>query len=166
MLEKILNFKHDSDDLPTALGFSEEIDNKCREIIHFAAFTNYFIKNDFFDDQEAPSNLTTLTGILEKALNICKTEEEKIYTLFVFRSIHKNCSQALGAYEAFEEEKDEKAKKKMQMLMELVELKALSDDEEDRSNFITPKDMFKKINAAKNNMYNFDKYYSVVNEQN
>lgn len=167
MIETILKFKHDSENIPTALGFSEDIDNKCREIIHFSAFTNYFIKNDFFDkEDDTPSNLTTITGILEKALSICKTEEEKIYTLFVFRSVHEHSTQAISAYRVFEEESDEKAKKKMKMLMELIELKAMADDDANRDEVITPKDMFKKITIAKENMYNFDKYYAVVNEQN
>jgi hypothetical protein len=167
MIKEILNFKHESESIPSALGLSETIDNKCREIIHFASFTNYFIKNDFFEDgDETPSNLTTITGILEKALSLCKTKEEEVYTLFVFRNVHDHCSQAIGAYEVFSKETSEKEKKRMKMLMELVELKALSDDDEDRSNLVTPKDMFKKITAAKDNMYNFDKYYSIVNEQN
>lgn len=167
MIKEILNFKHESENIPKALGLSETIDNRCREIIHFASFTNYFIKNDFFDDaDETPSNLTTITGILEKALSLCKTKEEEVYTLFVFRNVHEHCSQAIGAYEVFNKETDEKEKKRMKMLMELVELKALSEDDEDRSNLVTPKDMFKKITAAKDNMYNFDRYYSVVNEQN
>ena len=163
MIKEILNFKHESDNIPTALGLSEGIDNRCREIIHFAAFTNYFIKNDFFDDgDQTPSNLTTITGVLEKALDICKTKEEELYTLFVFRNIHDHCSQAIGAYKTFEEETDVKEKKKMEMLMHLVELKALSDDEDDRDYLITPKDMFKKIKVAKENMYNFENYYSVI----
>ena len=51
MIKEILNFKHESESIPSALGLSETIDNKCREIIHFASFTNYFIKNDFFEDE-------------------------------------------------------------------------------------------------------------------
>jgi hypothetical protein len=164
MIKELLKFHHDSDNVPVAMGFTEEMDSKCREIIHFSAFTNYFIKKDFFNEEEdAPTNLMTITGILEKALNICQTEEEKVYTLFVFRNVHKHCSQAIGAWEAYYDEADEKQRKKMKMLIELVELKALTEDE-DRETLVTPKDMFKKITAAKDNMYNFDKYYSVVNE--
>ena len=166
MLENIFKFQHTSDDIPTALGLPVDIDKKCREIIHFSVFTNYFIKKEFFEnDDETPENLTTITGMLEKSLSLCKTDQERVYTLFIFRNIHKNCSQAIGAWETLDEEKDEKAKKKLQMLLELVELKALS-EEEDRANLLTPKDMFKKIEAARNNMYNFDKYYNVINEQN
>lgn len=165
MVKEILNFKHDSDSIPTAMGFSTDIDNKCREIVHFAAFSNYFIKEDFFDDNdETPSNLTTITGVLEKALSLCKTKEEELYTLFVFKNVHEHSSQAIAAYKVFEGEEDEKAKNKLKMLMELVELKALADDESDRKDLVTPKDMFKKITIAKDNMYNFDNYYNIVNE--
>lgn len=168
MIEKLLKFKHDSNKIPTALGLSEEIDNKCREIIHFSTFTNYFIKEDFFneDDNQAPKNLTTVTGILEKALSLCKTEEEKIYTIFIFKDLHEHCSKAICAYQVYNDEPNEKERKKMKMMMELAELKAMVDDETDRSNYVTPKDMFKKIAAAKDNMYNFDKYYAAINEQN
>jgi len=165
MVKEILNFKHDSDSIPAAMGFSTDIDNKCREIVHFAAFSNYFIKEDFFDDNdETPSNLTTITGVLEKALSLCKTKEEELYTLFVFKHVHEHSSQAIAAYKVFEDEEDEKAKKKLRMLMELVELKALTDDDNNREDLVTPKDMFKKITIAKDNMYNFDNYYNIVNE--
>lgn len=166
MIEKLLKFKHDSNKIPTALGLSEEIDNKCREIIHFSAFTNYFIKEDFFsdDDETAPKNLTTTTGILEKSLSLCKTEEEKLYTIFIFRALHDNCTKAICAYKVYNEETDEKEKKKMKMMMELAELKAMVDDETDRSDYLTPKDMFKKIAAARENMYSFEKYYNSVHE--
>jgi len=61
----------------------------------------------------------TITGILEKALNICQTEEEKVYTLFVFRNVHKHCSQAIGAWEAYYDEADEKQRKKMRIWQRL-----------------------------------------------
>lgn len=166
MLEKVLSFKHDSDNLQVAMGLPEGIDNKCREIVHFSTFTNYFIKNDFFENEnEAPNNLLTVTGVLQKALSLCKTDQEEVYTMFVFKDAHNHCKQALGAFRQFEEETDEKERKKMQMLMELVELKAMVDDDTDRSDIVTPKDMFKKIRAAKDNMYNFENYYKAVSNE-
>lgn len=162
MLKEEIKFKHNSDSLPTAMGFSESIDNRCREIIHFAAFSNYFIKEDFFDEEEeAPDNLTTVTGVLEKALGLCTTKEEEMYTLFCFKTIHKMSGQALGAYMSLQEA-DEKERKKMQMLIELSELKANFDEDEERSNLLTAKDMFKRIDLAKDNLYNFDNYYNAV----
>ena len=167
MIKELLNFRHDSDTIPTAMGLNKEIDDKCREIVHFSSFTNFFIKEDFFsdDDNNTPENLTTVTGVLEKALGLCKSKEEEIYTLFVFKDVHNHCTQALSAYQVFEGEKDEKVKKKLKMLMELVELKAMADDEDDRKDVITPKDMFKKITIAKDNMYNFDNYYKALKNE-
>jgi hypothetical protein len=164
MIETMFKFQHDSNNVPEAMGFKEDIDEKCREIIHFSTFTNYFIKKDFFNDnEEAPSLLTSVTGILEKALTVCKTEEEKLYTLYIFRGCHTHCAEAINAWEVVQNETDKKELNKMKMLMELVELRALTEDD-DRKNVITPKDMFKKIEVAKENMYNFDKYYSIINE--
>lgn len=163
MIETVFKFQHDSNKIPVAMGFAEEIDNKCREIINFSTFSNFFIKNDLFNDsEEAPSVLTSITGVLEKALSVCKTEEEKIYLLYIFGNSHKHSTDAIIAWDALENEPDSKQKTKMKMLMELVELKAFTED--DRKNLVTPKDMFKKIEVAKQNMYNFDKYYSIVNE--
>jgi len=165
MIKELLNFKHDSDNVVIALGLPENTDERCREMVHFASFTSYLIKNDFFDDtDESPSNLRTITGVLEKALSLCKTKEEEIYLLFIFKHVHQHTTQAIAAYDMFNNEADQKAKKKMEMLMQLVEIKALADSEDDREDLITPKDMFKKIEIAKQNMYNFDNYYSVINE--
>ena len=167
MVKEVLKFRHDSDNIPTAMGFDNIIDDRCREIVHFSAFTNFFIKEDFFDedDDHAPQNLTTVTGVLEKALSLCNTKEEELYTLFVFRDVHNHCNQALAAYEVFQDEKDERQKKKLKMLMEIVELKVMSDDDGDRKDIVTPKDMFRKINVAKNNMYNFDNYYKALKNE-
>jgi hypothetical protein len=167
MVKEVLKFRHDSDNIPTAMGFDKFIDDRCREIVHFSAFTNFFIKEDFFDDEDekTPENLTTITGILEKALSLCKTKEEEVYTLFVFRNVHEHCSQALSAYKVFEDETDEKQKRKLKMLMELVELKALSDDDSEREHLVTPKDMFNKIDIAKKNMYNFEDYYKAISNE-
>jgi len=96
---------------------------------------------------------------------LCKTKEEEIYTLFVFKNVYEHVSQALAAYKVFEDETDEKSKKKIKMLLELVELKALADDDNDRNDLITPKDMFKKIQMARSNMYNFDHYYKAIKDE-
>jgi hypothetical protein len=165
MIKELLTFRHESDNIPQALGLPEEIDERCREMIHFSCFTSYLITNEFFSSKdETPNNLKTITGVLEKTLGLCKTKEEEIYILFVFRNVHEHAVGAINAYEAYNDETDEKARKKMKMLMELVELKAVLDDKDERKDVITPKDMFKKIEVAKNNMYNFENYYSVINE--
>lgn len=163
MIEKLLKFQHENSNIPCAIGFSEEMDNKCREIIQFSTFTNYFIKNDFFDgNDDVPANLTTVTGVLEKCINLCINDDERLYTIFIFKQVHEHAANALGAYKMYTEEGD-KEKKKLDILMQLVELKALTGDE-DRSNFVTPKDMFARIEAAKDNMYNFEKYYNSIHE--
>lgn len=158
------NFNHDTEVIPVAMGYDIEIDEKCREIVYFSTFSNYFIKNEFYDDQaEVPSNLTTTTGILEKALNLCKTEEEQIYTIFIFKNISNNASNALKSYIAYESASDKKYKEKIKVLLELSELEARLSDEK-REDLVTPKDMFRKIEKCKENLYNFDNYLSAINE--
>jgi hypothetical protein len=50
----------------------------------------------------------------------------------------------------------------MKIMMELVELKALMDKEDDRKDLITPKDLFRKIEIAKKNLYSFEDYYKEI----
>jgi hypothetical protein len=162
MVETIFKFQHDSNVIPTALGLPEEVHDRCKEIIFFSTFTNHFIKKDFFDnDADTPSTLTTITGVLEKALSLSTSESEKLYLLFIFKEVHEKGAHNLMGYQMIEEETDEKAKKKMKMLLELTELKALMSDD-DRSELTTPKDMFKRIDIAKKNMYNFENYFNEV----
>ena len=161
----MFNFNHESDTIPVAMGFTEEFDDLCREKIIFSAISTKFLTEEFFDGQdEIPQNMNTITGVLERTLNICKDENEKLYTLLIFRSTFDKATEALAKYKIMQEE-DDKTKKKLSILMELVELKALMDDE-DRAHITTPKDLFKKIEAVKNNLYSFENYYKQIkNEQ-
>lgn len=161
----MFNFNHESDKIPVAMGFTEEFDDLCREKVMFSAISTHFITEEFFDsEEEVPQNMNTITGVLEKTLKICKDESEKMYTLLIFRNTFDTAAQALAKYKVMQEE-DDKTKKKLSILMELVELKALM-DEEDRSHITTPKDLFKKIEAVKNNLYSFEDYYKQIkNEQ-
>jgi len=160
-----IKFNHENSNIPTAMGLSTEIDKKCREIVNFSTFSIHLIKEEFFgeNEDEAPANMTTVTGVLEKALNLCINDAEKAYTLFVFKQVHEHANQAMSAWQCYKKE-DEKERKKMELMLNLVELKALVEDD-DKANYVTPKDMFSKIEIAKENMYNFEKYYALVSEK-
>lgn len=154
-------FNHENEQLPEAMGFTLEMDDLCRERILFSAISTHFIAQEFFDSpKDAPKNMNTITGILEKCLDICKDENEKLYTLLIFRKEFDLATEAVAKYEVFNSE-DEKMKKKLKVMMELVELKALM-DEDNREHILTPKDLFKKIESVKNNLYSFDNYYKEV----
>lgn len=152
-------FNHESNKIPVAMGFTEEFDDMCRERVMFSAVSTHFITEEFFDSEEdAPKNMNTITGILEKTLNTCKDESEKMYTLLIFRSTFDIATEAIAKYKILQEE-DSKTKTKLKILMELMELKAMMDDKEERKDLITPKDLFKKIELVKNNLYSFENYY-------
>lgn len=157
-------FNHESDKIPVAMGFTEEFDDLCRERVMFSAISTHFITEEFFDNEEdTPKNLNTITGILEKTLNTCKSETEQMYTLLIFRPTFDMATEAVAKYKILQEE-DDKTKSKLKILMELVELKALMDKDSDRKDLITPKDLFRKIDLIKNNLYSFENYYKELKD--
>ena len=160
---KQYKFNHEVDSIPDAMGFSKEFDDICRERILFSAISTHFITKEFFDEEDdAPKNMNTITGILEKCLNSCKDENEQTYTLLIFRKVFDLATESIAKYNLFNGG-DEKTKKRMKIMLELIELKALSEEEDDRDELITPKDLFRKIDAVKNNLYSFENYYKEIN---
>ena len=160
MLE--FKFNHESETIPHALGFSDELDDVCRERVIFSTVSSHYITQEFFDDEDqVPKNLNTITGILQKCLETCKNENEQLYTLLIFRTEFDTAAEAIAKYKLYHSE-SEQTQKKMKIMMELVELKALMDKEDDRKDLITPKDLFRKIEIAKKNLYSFEDYYKEI----
>lgn len=162
----MIKFDHSMSSIPEALGFTLEMDNLCREIVYFSTVSNYFITDSFYDDtDEVPNNLSTITGILEKAINLCSSEDEKIYLMFVFKNCFEMISKVLTIYKMLNNETSYEERKKLEIIMEMSELKALSDKSVKRDDLITPKQLINKIGIIKENPYNFDEYYKIVSSQ-
>jgi hypothetical protein len=165
-MENVFQFQHEAEKINDALGLSYEQDAKCREVIFFSAFSNYFIGVDLFDnEEERPKSLSTLTGDLEKALSLLKDDREKSYMLLLFKTTHNLALEIIAKYRVLET-LEPSERKRMDLLLGLLECK-LEDKKQEENNFdyYSPSEMFKRIDYAKESLYNFQNYLNLVNEK-
>ena len=136
-------------------------------MVFFSCFSNYFIIKDLFDDEnDAPKSLNTVTGDLEKALKLTCNEMEKDYLLLTFKNYHEIALETIAKYQLLNR-LGEKEKKKVDLMLQMIQLKIDEKDleEGESESFINPKIMFQKVEIAKKNLYNFEKYYEENNVQ-
>ena len=164
-MEKVFEFQHDAENVNLALGLSNEIDIKCIDIILFSAVSNHFLVDELFESKkEAPLQLVTMSGDLEKALSLCTNERERSYVLFIFRQTHELCYEMLTKYEVLNSS-DPKEKLKMEIVMKIMDLK-LDDISEElgvRHVKMNPTEMFKKIELIKKSRYDYKNYLALSN---
>lgn len=162
----IFKFNHSVSKISDALGITKNLDSKCSEIIFFSAISNHFIASELFDDKaDAPPALTTMTGDLEKAISLCKTEEEVHYVLLMFRQFHEISMDSIAKY-TLRSELDGSKRKHLDLMMQMMELKIEEKAEDMCSECITPSEMFKRIENVKKSRYDFDKYFQLSNGAN
>lgn len=162
------NFQHGASKVAQALGVNTQTEDRCIEIINFSTIANYLISNEMFDSRDdAPNNLTTLSGDLEKALSLVSTQEEKDYVLFMFRTLHNAVQATIAKYELLNEMTGVD-KKKAELVMQMLELKIEEKAEDERDCYITPSSMFNRIKIVQQSNYNFQTYLTLLenNEQN
>lgn len=156
------NFQHNASKVAQALGVNSQTEDRCIEIINFCTISNYLISHEMFDDRDdAPNNLTTLSGDLEKALSLVSTQEEKDYVLFMFRALHDAVQATITKYEMLNELQGVD-KKKAELVLQMIELKLEEKTEESRDNYITPSSMFNRIKIVQQSNYNFQTYLTLL----
>lgn len=156
------NFQHNASKVAQALGVNPQTEDRCIEIINFCTISNYLISHEMFDDRDdAPNNLTTLSGDLEKALSLVSNQEEKDYVLFMFRTLHDAVQATIAKYEVLNELQGVD-KKKAELVLQMIELKLEEKTEEDRDNYITPSSMFNRIKIVQQSNYNFQTYLTLL----
>lgn len=164
----MFTFNHEEKKINRAVGVPDKIYEKVKDIVFFSTFSNYFIIKDLFDDEnDAPKSLNTVTGDLEKALNLTCNEMEKDYLLLTFKNYHEIAIETIAKYQLLNK-LGEKEKKKVDLVLQMIQLQLNEDNklEDDESeSFINPTVMFKKVEIAKKNLYNFEKYYEDTNVQ-
>ena len=157
------NFNHDNETIIKALGVTEEIDMKCREILFFSMISNHFMARELFDNlEDAPKSLTTMTGDLEKCIKLCSNTIESSYILLTFKDFHRMGCDAISKYTIFTESKDER-KKEIELLLKILELDIMKDATKSNADCMIPTDIFKKIDLVKKSRYSFDKYLQLCN---
>jgi hypothetical protein len=165
MLQK---FNHEKENIHEALCLSDDVKNVVREKIFFSTFSTALAAEELFDSiDDAPSQLTTVTGILEKVIGLV-SDTEYDYMLLTFYNWHDLARHAYKHYKMINDTNvSSEIKTKMKILELLQGLKDDSDSsEEKKSGELNPKDVLKRINLTKKSGYNFDKYMYMVSELN
>jgi hypothetical protein len=164
-------FNHNEDTIHRALGISRETMITCRERIFFCHFANSLQSIDLFPSRdEAPKQLTTVSGDLERVLNMTHDALEYEVTLLNFNMYQKMASSAFAQWQ-MENDKDSEHAIKMQVLKLLHKLKEASDKskeeenddiEDDVNGKLTEESVVERIELVKKSKYNFSKYMQLV----
>lgn len=101
-----VKFDHTQTDFHDCLGVSKYEMHYVKAAIVFETIASATKVVEFYNSpKEAPQDLTTISGNLERCLKHCKTDGQKIYLLLHFQTGHRGTHEALE--EASKSAKDE-----------------------------------------------------------
>ena len=173
MILKTREFNHSKDHFHEAMNIPSYIRTKCRERIFFAAFSNALQRQELFEDvEDAPKEMSTVTGDLQRTLSMITDELEYEYTLLTFYGHQKLAMEAFGRYKYLNSKDQSKEDKlKLSIINLIQELKDRSDDEdentveEDEIDNVTVNTAIKRISIVKDSHYNFDTYLKQLTQK-
>lgn len=176
MYFKKLKFNHEARNIHEGLLIPDDIKNLVREKILFSSISNALQAWELFEDEEdAPTELRTVTGDLSKALSLVDNELEYDYMLFSFQDLHHNCKMFLSKHKAMNRLKDSEDREeylKMKIISAIMELKDQSekkdsdDNENDDTFVISDSTMKKRLKLVQKSKHNFDTYISMMKGEN
>jgi hypothetical protein len=165
-------FDHSQETIHGALNVPREIMITCRERIFFCHFANSLQSIELFPNRdEAPKQLTTVSGDLERVLNMTHDPLEYEITLLNFNMYQKMAGSAFSQWQ-MENDKDSEHAMKIQLLRLLHKLKEASDkgkekdgeddivDEVDGK--LTEENVVQRVELVKKSKYNFSRYMQLV----
>lgn len=164
MILKNREFNHSKDHFHDAMNIPTYIRTRCRERIFFAAFSNALQKQELFEDEDdAPKEMSTVTGDLQRTLSMITDDLEYEYTLLTFYGHQKIAMEAFGRYKYLnskDQSKEDKLKLSIINLIEQLRDKDDEDDEEEKDELdnINVNTVIKRISIVKDSHYNFDVY--------
>jgi hypothetical protein len=171
MILKSKAFDHSQEGFHSALGVTKNTIIVCRERIFFTHFANTLQSLELFGDRDdAPKEMTTMTGDLKRTLEMISDPLEYEVTLVHFLSFHKIASEAFAHWK-FENDsqKSSQDKMKLQLLHLLKKLKDASDnDENDEDTVDNPHNnididtVMKRVDLVKKSKYDFSRYMDLV----
>lgn len=178
MILKNRTFDHSQEGFHGAMGIPKDTIIACRERIFFIHFANTLQSLELFNDRaDAPRELTTVTGDLQRTLKMISDPLEYELTLIHFMTFHRLAQEAFAHWK-FQNGSDVSSedKLKLQLLNLLKKLKAASDkDEEDDDDITSPADnahndinidsVMERIDVVKKSQYNFPKYMELLGFQ-
>lgn len=176
MLFKQRGFNHDEQIFHRALNISDDIKNIVREKIFFSSFSNALQAMDLFEDiDDAPRALSTVTGDLEKCLQMTDSQEEYEYALLSFTMYQRLTKPILAEYRMKNstDPEDREAMLKHRIIEAIMELKRGAHKEESEEDEEYPDEekgpfavnqtrMMTRIKYVKKSNYNFKKYMNMM----
>lgn len=159
-----IEFNHASANIAEAMKISNVIERKCQERIMFCSFSNFIQVDELYDDRaDAPKELTTFTGDLQRCLAMITDPIEYQYTLLTFMGLQRQCLKYSALFDILEEEtSSEEEKNKRQLLKSLLDY--VNSENEGDSQF-GPSNMLQRIQLIKQSHHNFDTYFNLVNNK-
>jgi len=170
MILKEIDFNHTKNAFHEAMNIPGYIRTKCRERIFFAAFSNALQRVELFEDEDdAPKDMSTVTGDLQRCLKMINDPLEYEYTLLIFYGYQCMAMQAYGRYKYLNSTPQSKEDKiKLNIINLMMDLKDKEEDEEnnnkeqDEIDNITVNTSIKRISFVKSSHYNFETYLKLV----
>lgn len=167
MILKDREFNHSKDAFHEAMNIPSYVRTKCRERIFFSSISNALQRIELFEDEDdAPKDMSTVTGDLQRCLKMITDPLEYEYTLLTFYGHQRMAMEAFGKYK-FLNSKDQSKEDKLKLsIINLIqELRSDDDDddeEEDAVDKLNSSTLLERINIVKQSHYNFDTYLKLV----
>lgn len=163
-----LVFNHETESFTEGIGISPETSFKAREKIIFNCINNCIQRDLLYGEDtndEAPKEMKTITGDLERLVEMIDDELELYAVLIYFKNLESGCIHAYGKYkflkDAAASKEDSLKVKLLNLLQELHSASSDSDDEPSLEN-VNEKTMFKRIEFIKRSHSNFNTYMNML----
>lgn len=162
-------FNHQIENFHQALGISDDIRTKCRERIFFSAMSNAIQVMDLFEDKDdAPREMVTVTGDLQRCLRMITDPLEYEYTLMIFNNSQRMATETMAYYRhTLESQNNKEDRVKMKILELMEEIRGSKEDDNDEDDEapvdrLNKKTMVKRIKLVKKSHHNFDTYMNML----
>lgn len=172
-------FNHQEETIHGALGVSRETMIRCRERIFFCHFANSLQSIELFPARdEAPKEMTTVSGDLQRVLGMTHDPLEYEITLLQFNMYHRMAGSAFAQWHLENDsDRDPEDKMKIELLRLLHKLKEVSDkakereenndddddnDTDDLNSKLDQETMIERIEFVKKSKYNFSRYMELL----
>lgn len=162
-------FNHSVENFHQAMGIPDNIRTKCRERIFFSAISNALQVMDLFEDKDdAPKEMTTVTGDLQRCLRMITDPLEYEYTLMIFNNAQRMATETMAYYRhTLESHNNREDRVKLKILELMEEIRDAKDDDDDDADEapvdkLNKKTMVKRIKLVKNSHHSFDTYLNLL----
>jgi hypothetical protein len=166
MILKSKQFNHAEESFHSAMNIDKHTVIMCRERIFFTHFANTLQSLELFSDRDdAPKEMTTVTGDLQRTLNMISDPVEYELTLLHFMAYHRMATAAFGMWRFQNDPENSKEDKlKLELLKLVTRLKDIKDQEEEEDNpeDINPETVSQRIDLVKKSNFDFNKYMDLV----